>query len=78
MEYNSDLSDRVNICPPARNHIKSHVKNIFQNIPSLILMQVMIIRLPIRQHSRLKYCLTEIVPIIIGLEVHGLIASVVV
>lgn len=71
MQFNSDLSGRVNGCPVVSKHIDGNVKVIFQVTPSLILSQVMICRPPVKKHSRVKHYLKEIISIVIGLEVHG-------
>lgn len=71
MQSNIGLSDKVRICSLASRHVKNNVKVVFQVNSSWILSQVMLFKPPIMKHSGTNYCLKEIIPIVIGLEVHG-------
>lgn len=55
----------------ASKHVKSNVKFIFQVNTTMIISQAIISRSSIKNDGRVKHCLWEIIPIILGLEVHS-------
>jgi hypothetical protein len=52
-------------------HAKGDVKIIFRLILACFLNTSTVCRPPVKKHRGVEHCLQEIIPIIIGLEVHG-------